>query len=102
MPSFSPSRKWRSACACLPMRLAQSLTGSAKAGGTGYAVLAMILAAACFATAHFFILVLHSMKGNTIVDWYATFLDQFDWLDVLWLGLALWPAYRVGKSGQDF
>ncbi len=75
--------------------------GGGRVHGAGPATLAMTIAAVCFALAKFLALVIATMRGTTIVDWMQTFFDQWDLLDLLWLGLALYPAYRIGSRGDN-
>jgi len=75
--------------------------GMKERAGTHSGILAMVIGVACYLVGNFFLLVIAAAKGVEFVDLWPRFTAQFGPLDILWIALVIWPAYRVGATGND-
>lgn len=69
--------------------------------GTGWALTAVAITALCFALSKLLTILLRVSEGSVILDWWLAYQREYDVLDVLWFGLAVWPAWGIGLRGRD-
>ncbi|MDZ4753031.1 MAG: hypothetical protein SGJ11_00865 [Phycisphaerae bacterium] len=75
--------------------------GMKESAGAHSGILAVVIGVLCYLVANAFLLVIAAMEGTPLVNVWARFTAQFGPLDLLWIAFVIWPAYRVGATGND-
>lgn len=76
------------------------LLGNGRCHGTGSAAIAAAVAIIGVAMAKVCVLIVAQLDGTTFDDWFGALMAQFGWLDAVWFGLAIWPAWATA-AGRD-
>ena len=74
--------------------------GNGRKKSPAWGALAVAVAVAGVAMAKVCVVLIAQWSGMTFDDVGAAVRNEFDWLDVLWFALAIWPAWMVG-SGRE-